>query len=146
MRTPASPITPCQDPSRPQTHIQQPVHSYSPHKKAVLPARPCRSIHSYRYLPFLFTDTPQPLLFTAVTPNQITVIDLRDHRSDPLVVFKYSRKRRSCLHFHNSISSVPRSVHQNLPALAASSTLTATATVAPTIGLLPIPMRPIIST
>ena len=32
------------------------------------------------------------------------------------------------------------------PALAASSTLTATATVAPTIGLLPMPIRPIIST
>ena len=35
---------------------------------------------------------------------------------------------------------------QNLPSFAASSTLTATATVAPTIGLLPIPIRPIIST
>ena len=36
--------------------------------------------------------------------------------------------------------------YQNLPSLAASSMLTATATVAPTIGLLPMPMRPIIST
>ena len=36
--------------------------------------------------------------------------------------------------------------NQNLPALLASSIETATATVAPTIGLFPIPIRPIIST
>lgn len=39
-----------------------------------------------------------------------------------------------------------RITNQNLPCSAASATETAVETVAPTIGLLPIPIRPIIST
>ncbi len=43
-------------------------------------------------------------------------------------------------------TAIPRSEDQNFPAFAASSTATATATVIPTMGLLPAPISPIIST